>query len=132
MVHFVPIIFLYSALLALVAAIVFGFMFRSLRNDGAALFFSGDTFANSRLMLYIAIFFSFPFLGNAENTAFEYFVDIVEILALWVIWAYTFATVVESRFVSLREFLPKKKEVKKIDPKWPPKKPDDKKDKFQA
>ncbi len=132
MIHFVPIIFLYSALCALGAAIVFGFMFRMLRDDGAALFFGGDTFSNSRMMLIIAMLFSLPFFGNAESTAFEYLADFMEVFALWGIWAFTFATVVEKRLVSWREFLPKKKEGRKVVPKWQPKKTDNKKPNLKA
>ena len=131
MIHFVPMIFLFSALAAVFFAIIFGFMFRALRKDGARLFYSGDTFANSRLMLFIAFLFACPFFGNAGSSAFEYVVDFLELLALWSLWAYAFATVAEGRFVSWREFLFRKKEERKPDPKWPPKK-DDKKDKFRA
>ncbi|MCX6739318.1 MAG: hypothetical protein NT098_04710 [Candidatus Parcubacteria bacterium] len=132
MIHFVPIIFLYSALFALGGAIVFGLMFRTLRNDGAALFFGGDTFSNSRMMLIVAMLFAMPFFGNAESTAFEYLVDFMEVFALWAIWAFAFATVVEKRLVSWKEFLPKKKEERKVDPKWQPKKTADKKPNLKA
>ncbi|MFA6470382.1 MAG: hypothetical protein WCW35_15920, partial [Bacteroidota bacterium] len=70
--HFVPIIFIYSALFALGGAVVMGFMFRKLKEDGAGLFSVkwlgyGETFLYCKAMLVIALLFACPSWGNLKD-----------------------------------------------------------------